>query len=103
MYTAPHVTGMDEVDVTKLVEIRKHLANQLAEERIKLTYLPFIIKAVTRALKQYPMFNASLDEETNEIVLKKRYHIGIATATKAGLVVPVIRDADQKLDPRARR
>ncbi|TRY42584.1 2-oxo acid dehydrogenase subunit E2 [Geobacillus sp. LEMMJ02] len=96
MYTAPHVTGMDEVDVTKLVEIRKHLANQLAEERIKLTYLPFIIKAVTRALKQYPMFNASLDEETNEIVLKKRYHIGIATATKAGLVVPVIRDADQK-------
>ncbi|KZE96452.1 Dihydrolipoyllysine-residue acetyltransferase component of pyruvate dehydrogenase complex [Geobacillus stearothermophilus] len=96
MYTAPHVTGMDEVDVTKLVEIRKHLANQLAEERIKLTYLPFIIKAVTRALKQYPMFNAVLDEETNEIVLKKRYHIGIATATKAGLVVPVIRDADQK-------
>ncbi|OKO93123.1 Dihydrolipoamide acyltransferase component of branched-chain alpha-keto acid dehydrogenase complex [Geobacillus proteiniphilus] len=96
MYTAPHVTGMDEVDVTKLVEIRKHLASQLAEERIKLTYLPFVIKAVTRALKQYPMFNASLDEETNEIVLKKRYHIGIATATKAGLVVPVIRDADQK-------
>ncbi|MBB6283635.1 dihydrolipoamide acetyltransferase family protein [Geobacillus subterraneus] len=95
-YTAPHVTGMDEVDVTKLVEIRKHLASQLAEERIKLTYLPFVIKAVTRALKQYPMFNASLDEETNEIVLKKRYHIGIATATKAGLVVPVIRDADQK-------
>ncbi|AOL35850.1 dihydrolipoamide acetyltransferase family protein [Geobacillus thermoleovorans] len=95
-YTAPHVTGMDEVDVTKLVEIRKNLASELAKEQIKLTYLPFIIKAVTRALKQYPMFNASLDEETNEIVLKKRYHIGIATATKAGLVVPVIRDADQK-------
>ncbi|PDM39278.1 MULTISPECIES: dihydrolipoamide acetyltransferase family protein [unclassified Geobacillus] len=95
-YTAPHVTGMDEVDVTKLVEIRKNLASELAKEQIKLTYLPFIIKAVTRALKQYPMFNAVLDEETNEIVLKKRYHIGIATATKAGLVVPVIRDADQK-------
>ncbi|ATO37772.1 2-oxo acid dehydrogenase subunit E2 [Geobacillus thermodenitrificans] len=96
VYTAPHVTGMDEIDVTKLVEIRKSLAAQLAEERIKLTYLPFVIKAVTRALKQYPMFNATLDEETNEIVLKKRYHIGIATATKAGLLVPVIRDADQK-------
>ncbi|KAF0996555.1 dihydrolipoamide acetyltransferase family protein [Geobacillus sp. TFV-3] len=95
-YTAPHVTGMDEVDVTKLVEIRKSLASELAKEQIKLTYLPFVIKAVTRALKEYPMFNASLDEETNEIVLKKRYHIGIATATKAGLVVPVIRDADQK-------
>ncbi|MGP3561957.1 dihydrolipoamide acetyltransferase family protein [Geobacillus sp. BK01] len=96
MYTAPHVTGMDEVDVTKLVEIRKHLAGELAKEQIKLTYLPFMIKAVTRALKQYPMFNASLDEETNEIVLKRRFHIGIATATKAGLVVPVIRNADQK-------
>ncbi|MGZ0087244.1 dihydrolipoamide acetyltransferase family protein [Caldibacillus thermoamylovorans] len=96
VYTAPHATGMDEIDVTKLVEIRKSLASELAKEQIKLTYLPFIIKAVTRALKEYPMFNASLDEETNEIVLKKRYHIGIATATKAGLLVPVIRDADQK-------
>ncbi|WP_445613173.1 dihydrolipoamide acetyltransferase family protein [Geobacillus sp. YF-1] len=96
VYTASHATGMDEIDVTKLVEIRKSLASELAKEQIKLTYLPFIIKAVTRALKEYPMFNASLDEETNEIVLKKRYHIGIATATKAGLLVPVIRDADQK-------
>ncbi|BBW97764.1 dihydrolipoamide acetyltransferase family protein [Geobacillus icigianus] len=96
VYTAPHATGMDEIDVTKLVEIRKSLASELAKEQIKLTYLPFIIKAVTRALKEYPMFNAVLDEETNEIVLKKRYHIGIATATKAGLLVPVIRDADQK-------
>lgn len=84
-YTAPHVTGMDEVDVTKLVEIRKNLASELAKEQIKLTYLPFIIKAVTRALKQYPMFNASLDEETNEIVLKKRYHIASRRRRKRGL------------------
>lgn len=92
-YTAPHVTGMDEVDVTTLVDIRTSLMNQLS---IKLTYLPFVIKAVTRALKEHPLFNAALDEATNEIVLKKEYHIGIATATKEGLVVPVIRHADQK-------
>jgi pyruvate dehydrogenase E2 component (dihydrolipoamide acetyltransferase) len=95
-YTAPHVTGMDEVDVTKLVEIRTVLAKQLESESIKLTYLPFIIKAVTRALQEHPIFNAMVDEETNEIVLKKEYHIGIATATKEGLVVPVIKHADQK-------
>lgn len=95
-YTAPHVTGMDEVDVTKLVEIRTSLAKQLEPEAIKLTYLPFVIKAVTRALREHPIFNAMVDEETNEIVLKKEYHIGIATATKEGLVVPVIKHADQK-------
>jgi pyruvate dehydrogenase E2 component (dihydrolipoamide acetyltransferase) len=95
-YTAPHVTGMDEVDVTKLVEIRTSLAKQLESEAIKLTYLPFVIKAVTRALREHPMFNAMVDEETNEIVLKKEYHIGIAAATKEGLVVPVIKHADQK-------
>lgn len=95
-YTAPHVTGMDEIDVTKLVEIRASLAKQLEAEAIKLTYLPFVIKAVTRALKEYPLLNAAIDEETNEIVLKKQYHIGIATATKEGLVVPVIKHADQK-------
>jgi pyruvate dehydrogenase E2 component (dihydrolipoamide acetyltransferase) len=95
-YTAPHVTGMDEVDVTKLVEIRTSLAKQLESESIKLTYLPFVIKAVTRALQEHPIFNAMVDEETNEIVLKKEYHIGIATATKEGLVVPVIKHADQK-------
>jgi pyruvate dehydrogenase E2 component (dihydrolipoamide acetyltransferase) len=95
-YTAPHVTGMDEVDVKKLVEIRTSLAKQLEPEAIKLTYLPFVIKAVTRALREHPIFNAMVDEETNEIVLKKEYHIGIATATKEGLVVPVIKHADQK-------
>ncbi|WP_044746960.1 dihydrolipoamide acetyltransferase family protein [Bacillus alveayuensis] len=95
-YTAPHVTGMDEVDVTKLVEIRTSLAKQLEIEAVKLTYLPFVIKAVTRALKEHPIFNASIDDKTNEIVLKKEYHIGIATATNDGLVVPVIKHADQK-------
>lgn len=94
-YTAPHVSGLDEFDVTKLVLLRKQLLEQL-DSNIKLTYLPFIIKAVTKALKEHPYFNATLDEENNEIILKKRYNIGIATATKQGLVVPVIKHADQK-------
>ena len=86
---------MDEIDVTKLVQLRQQLLEQL-EPDVKLTYLPFIIKAVIRALKENPYFNASYDEEKNEIVLKKRYNIGIATATKHGLVVPVIKHADKK-------
>ncbi|QQK77770.1 2-oxo acid dehydrogenase subunit E2 [Salicibibacter cibarius] len=94
-YTAPHVSGMDEVDVTELVGLRKKLNQQIYSE-IKLTYLPFIIKAMTTALKEHSYFNASYDEEKEEIVLKKRYNIGIATATKQGLVVPVIKDADKK-------
>lgn len=94
-YTAPHVSGLDEFDASKLVVLRKQLLEQL-DPSVKLTYLPFIIKAVTKALQEHPYFNASLDEESNEIILKKRYNIGIATATKNGLVVPVIKHADQK-------
>ncbi len=94
-FTAPHVSGLDEFDVSKLVVLRKQLLEQL-DPSVKLTYLPFFIKAVTKALQEHPYFNASLDEESNEIILKKRYNIGIATATKSGLVVPVIKHADQK-------
>lgn len=95
-YTAPHVTGMNEVDVTKLVEFRNAIRENLGSDDPKLTYLPFIMKAVIRGLKEVPIFNSSLDDEANEIVLKKRYNIGIATATKEGLVVPVIKHADKK-------
>ncbi|GIM46967.1 dihydrolipoamide acetyltransferase component of pyruvate dehydrogenase complex [Collibacillus ludicampi] len=95
-YTAPHVTIMDEVDVTKLVEVRKR-AKPLAEERgIKLTYLPFIVKAVIAGLREFPVLNASLDDEKGEIIFKKNYHIGIATDTENGLIVPVVKDADRK-------
>ncbi|HEY8394302.1 MAG TPA: dihydrolipoamide acetyltransferase family protein, partial [Thermaerobacter sp.] len=95
-FTAPHVTHVEEVDVTELVELRRK-ALPLAEQRgIKLTYLPFLVKAVVAALQQNPIFNASLDPETQEIVLKGYYHIGIATATDDGLIVPVVKDADRK-------
>ncbi|QHW34532.1 2-oxo acid dehydrogenase subunit E2 [Paenibacillus rhizovicinus] len=96
VYTAPHVTIMDEVDVTALVQLRTK-AKPLAEKKgVKLTYLPFIVKALVAACRQFPIMNAMLDEEKQEIVYKKYYNIGIATDTDNGLVVPVIPDADRK-------
>lgn len=95
-YTAPHVTNMDDVEVEALVAMRQQLKATAAEQGVKLTYLPFIIKAVIAALKQFPYLNASLDDEAQEIVLKPYYHIGIAVDDPDGLVVPVIRHADQK-------
>ncbi|USG68063.1 2-oxo acid dehydrogenase subunit E2 [Brevibacillus ruminantium] len=95
-YTAPHVTIFDEVDVTELVAMRKE-AKPLAEERgVKLTYLPFIVKAVVAGLKKFPELNASIDDEKQEIVYKKYYNIGIATSTDQGLVVPVVKAAERK-------
>ncbi len=95
-YTAPHVTNMDEVEVEALVAMRQQMKETAGEQGIKLTYLPFIIKAVIAALKQFPYLNSSLDDDTKEIVLKPYYHIGIAVDDPDGLVVPVIRNADQK-------
>lgn len=92
-FTIPHTTAMDEIDVTELYEFRKKYKDKLGED-VSLTFLPFIIKAVIAGLKQFPEFNASLDEETNELVLKHYYNIGIATDTDRGLMVPVLEDAD---------
>lgn len=92
-FTAPDFMYADELDITELVAWRKELNEHVKSQGIKLTYLPFIIKAVISALKRYPTLNASLEED--EIVLKKYYHIGIATSTEQGLMVPVIKDADQ--------
>lgn len=95
-FTIPHTTAMDEVDVTELFEFRKKYKEKLRAEEINLTFLPFIIKAVIVALKEFPEFNSSLDEEKDELVLKHFYHIGIATDTDRGLMVPVLKDADKK-------
>ncbi len=95
-FSAPHVTAMEEADVTNLVALRAR-ALEVAEARgIKLTFLPFIVKAVVSALTAHPFLNASLDPQAGAVVLKRYYHIGIATATEEGLLVPVIRDADRK-------
>lgn len=95
-YTAPHVTHMDEADVTELVSIREKEKLRLEKEGVKLTYLPFIIKALVHALKDHPYVNASLDDEHGELLLKKYYNIGIAVDTEDGLIVPVIKEADSK-------
>jgi pyruvate dehydrogenase E2 component (dihydrolipoamide acetyltransferase) len=96
-YTAPHATAMDEIDVTELVKFKEAAKGHFgAEENIHLTFMPFIMKAIVLALKKNPKINSSLDEEAEEILLKKYYHLGIAVDTEEGLMVPVIRNADQK-------
>jgi pyruvate dehydrogenase E2 component (dihydrolipoamide acetyltransferase) len=92
----PSTTLMDEIDVTKLVEFRKSQKAKLEEKGIKLTYLPFIVKAVTMAIKDYPIFNASFDHESEEIVYKDFVNIGVAVDTPDGLIVPNVKNADQK-------
>lgn len=93
--TIPPVTHIEECDVTELEATRK-LANERTPELPKLTYMPFIIKAVVACLKQYPALNASLDEEAGEIVFHDRYDIGVAIDTPQGLTVAVVREADRK-------
>jgi pyruvate dehydrogenase E2 component (dihydrolipoamide acetyltransferase) len=95
-YTAPHVSHHDRFDAAELVAVRSRLADVADREGVKLTYLPFVVKAVTAALESFPALNASLDETAEEIVLHDDYHIGIAVATDAGLMVPVVRHADRK-------
>jgi pyruvate dehydrogenase E2 component (dihydrolipoamide acetyltransferase)/2-oxoisovalerate dehydrogenase E2 component (dihydrolipoyl transacylase) len=82
--------------VTDLVRLREGLREAFARSGVKLTYLAFVVKAVVAALKEVPIVNSSLDEEGGEIVLHDRYHVGIAVAMPAGLIVPVVRDADRK-------
>ena len=95
-YTAPHVTLIDEVEVGKLVDFRKRIKPMMEQKQIKVTYLPFIVKAVVGALRQFPDLNASIDDAKGEIIYKKYYNIGIATDTDQGLMVPVVSDADRK-------
>ncbi len=96
VHTAAHFTYVDEVDTTELVAVRRRAAERAAERGIKLSYLPFIVKAVVAGLKRWPQLNASLDEAAQEIVRKKYYHIGIAAQGPQGLVVTVVRDADRR-------
>jgi len=92
----PHACGMDFVDVTDLVGIREKEKASLAQRGIKLTYLPFIIKSCTIALRKYPSFNAHFDDARNELIAKKDINIGIAVDTPDGLMVVVIKEADKK-------
>ena len=93
--TAVHYTYVEQIDVSKLVAVREQAKKAAAAEGVQLSYLPFIVKAVVRALYRFPIVNAELDEANARIILKKRYSIGIATATEQGLMVPVVHDADR--------
>ncbi|MFB7641738.1 dihydrolipoamide acetyltransferase family protein [Peribacillus butanolivorans] len=94
--TIPHVTHVDELEMDRLKELKDQLKTYSDNKDIKLTFLPFFVKAIVIALKEFKTLNASIDEKTNEMVLKNYYHIGIATNTNEGLIVPVIKNADQK-------
>lgn len=92
----PHFTLMDEADVTQLVALRESLKDFAEKNATKITYLPFVVKALIATIKEYPMFNASIDDAASQIVYKKYFNIGFAADTPNGLVVPVIKNADQK-------
>ena len=92
----PHVTQNDEADITELEAFRKGMADEAQKQGVKLTPLVFIMKAVVSALKNHPEFNSSLAPAGDALILKRYYHVGVAVDTPGGLVVPVVRDVDQK-------
>jgi pyruvate dehydrogenase E2 component (dihydrolipoamide acetyltransferase) len=93
--TIPHVSSMVEVEVSGLVALRKSAVSAAEAKGVKLSYLPYVVKALVRALREFPYVNGSIDSDTHEIVLKRNYHIGIAVATPDGLLVPVVHHADR--------
>ena len=92
----PHVTQFDDADFSRLNELRKKYASAYEQKGAKLTFMPFVLKALVETLKEHPIFNSSLDEVAQEIVIKEYFHISIAVDTEQGLIVPVIRDVDKK-------
>lgn len=95
-FTAPHFTYVDEIDMSALYALRKEAAQLADEQGVKLTFLPFIIKALCSALRRHPTVNSTLDEKAGEIIVKSDMHVGIATDTERGLMVPVLRNAHAK-------
>jgi pyruvate dehydrogenase E2 component (dihydrolipoamide acetyltransferase) len=92
----PHVTQFDDADITELEAFRKSQKGEAERNGVKLTFMPFLMKAVCNALATFPQFNSSLAPEGDRLILKKYMHIGVAVDTPNGLVVPVIRDVDRK-------
>ncbi|MGB5568044.1 MAG: 2-oxo acid dehydrogenase subunit E2, partial [Sedimenticolaceae bacterium] len=92
----PHVTQFDEADITELEAFRKAQKEEAARAEVKLTFMPFLMKAVCRAMSTFPQFNSSLSADGEKLILKRYVHIGVAVDTPNGLVVPVIRDVDKK-------
>lgn len=92
----PHFTLMDEADVTKLIALRQELKPQAEKMGVKVTYLPFVMKALMATVREFPKFNGMIDDAAQEIVYKKYFNVGFAADTPNGLLVPVIKNADQK-------
>jgi pyruvate dehydrogenase E2 component (dihydrolipoamide acetyltransferase) len=95
-HRAAHFTYVEEVDVSELVRLRDRMAKHVEKQGVRLSYLPFIVKAVVAALKTNPKLNATMDDAHEELLVRSVYHIGIAAAAPEGLIVPVVRNADQK-------
>lgn len=95
-HVVPHFTLMDEANVTELVKVRQKAKEAADAHGVKVTYLPYVVKALVTTLREFPMFNASIDDEAQEIVYKKYFNIGFAANTPSGLLVPVLKNADQK-------
>jgi pyruvate dehydrogenase E2 component (dihydrolipoamide acetyltransferase) len=95
-HTAAHFTFVEECDVGKVKALRARLKPRAQAQGVKLSFLPFIVKAVVAGLKKHPILNSALDESTNELVYRKYYNVGIAASTEAGLMVPVVKDADRR-------
>lgn len=93
--TAAHFTFVEECDASALIALRERLKPEADRRRVPLTFVPFVIRAVTAALVRHPVLNSAVDDAANELVYKKYIHVGVATATEAGLMVPVVRDADR--------
>lgn len=94
--TIPHVSHFDEAEMTALVALRKEMKPEAEKKGIKLTFLPFICKALIATLRDFPNLNAVLDEKNQEIVHKKYYNLGIAVAAEQGLIVPVVKNSEEK-------
>ncbi|MGI0132403.1 MAG: dihydrolipoamide acetyltransferase family protein [Thermoplasmata archaeon] len=93
---AAHFTYVEEIDVSELVKLRDKMAKHVEKNGVKLSYLPFIVKACAAGLRDYPRMNARMDDERNELVVYQGIHIGIATAAPDGLIVPVLRNVERK-------
>jgi len=94
-HNAAHMSVFEEVEISGLMDVRARYKQRFADKGVKLTYLPFIVKAVAQALKHHPQLNSQIDTENNRMIYRNRYHIAIAVDAPDGLVVPVIRDADK--------
>ena len=94
-HNAAHMSVFEEVEISGLMDVRARYKQRFADKGVKLTYLPFIVKAVAHALKHHPQLNSQIDTENNRMIYRNRYHIAIAVDAPDGLVVPVIRDADK--------